>query len=31
MDWEALLPEQVLALRRRFAISEPKAYRAVMA
>ena len=31
MDWESLLPQQLLELRRRFAISEPKAYRAVMA
>jgi ubiquinone biosynthesis protein COQ4 len=31
MDWETLLPEQVLALRRRFAINEPNAYRAVTA
>ena len=31
MDWEALLPEQVLELRQRFAIAEPKAYRAVAA
>ncbi len=31
MDWEALLPEQILDLRRRFTIHEPNAYRAVMA
>ena len=31
MDWETLLPEQLNALRQRFAIAEPKAYRAVMA
>ncbi|HXS06100.1 MAG TPA: Coq4 family protein [Rhizomicrobium sp.] len=31
MDWETLLPEQILELRRRFAINEPKAYRAVTA
>jgi ubiquinone biosynthesis protein COQ4 len=30
MDWEALLPEQLETLRQRFAIAEPKAYRAVM-
>lgn len=30
-DWEALLSEQILDLRRRFSIAEPKAYRAVMA
>jgi ubiquinone biosynthesis protein COQ4 len=31
MDWESLLPEQVLELRRRFSISEPSAYRRVVA
>jgi ubiquinone biosynthesis protein COQ4 len=31
MDWEALLPEQLAHLRRRFDIAEPLAYRAVMA
>ena len=31
MDWEALLPEQLLELRRRFAIAEPRLYRAVTA
>src|SRR6201996_250290 len=29
MDWEAMLSEQLNGLRRRFAIAEPKAYRAV--
>jgi ubiquinone biosynthesis protein COQ4 len=29
MDWEALLPEQLDMLRRRFAIAAPEAYRAV--
>ena len=29
MDWESLLSEQLSALRARFAIAEPKAYRAV--
>jgi ubiquinone biosynthesis protein COQ4 len=31
MDWEAMLPEQLDSLRRRFAVAEPKAYRAVVA
>ena len=31
MDWEALLPEPLDALRRQFGIFEPNAYRAVMA
>lgn len=31
MDWEALLPQQVLGLRRRFGIAEPNAYRAALA
>lgn len=31
MDWENLLSEPLLDLRRRFGISEPRAYRAVMA
>jgi ubiquinone biosynthesis protein COQ4 len=31
MDWEAMLPEQLEGLRQRFAVAEPKAYRAVMA
>jgi ubiquinone biosynthesis protein COQ4 len=30
MDWEAMLPEQLEGLRQRFAVAEPKAYRAVM-
>jgi ubiquinone biosynthesis protein COQ4 len=31
MDWEAMLPEQLDSLRQRFAVAEPKAYRAVPA
>ena len=31
LDWEAALPEQLQALRRRFSIASPEAYRKVMA
>jgi ubiquinone biosynthesis protein COQ4 len=31
MDWETLLPQQLLALRQGFGIAEPSAYRAAMA
>ena len=30
MDWEAMLPQQLDALRQRFNVIEPAAYRAVM-